>query len=80
MTPEEFVASGNYYFNDMEEEAKTVCEFLQRLGGEDGESSQKPLENSYRLSIIPPAIQARSWITQKQDKAKYKENRVWQYL
>lgn len=63
MTPEGFVTSGNRYFEEMEEEGMTVCEYLRQLGGENGESLQRSLANYYRLPR-PPAIEARSWITQ----------------
>lgn len=62
MEPEAFVINRNHYFENMEEEAKTVCEYLQHLGGEDGESSQRSPTDYYRLPR-PPAIEARTWIT-----------------
>jgi hypothetical protein len=62
MEPEGFVINRNRYFENMEEEAKTVCEYLQHLGGEVGESSQRPPTDYYRLPR-PPAIEARTWIT-----------------
>lgn len=63
MTPQEFVTSPGYYLEGMEEEAETVCAYLQQLGGEDGEPSQRPPADYYRLPR-PPAIEVRTWITQ----------------
>ncbi|KAL6904098.1 hypothetical protein GGI43DRAFT_381789 [Trichoderma evansii] len=75
MTPEGFVTCGMSsgvftisggcpYFEGMEEEGMTVYDYLQQLGGEEGESSQRSLIDYYRLPR-PPAIEARSWTTQK---------------
>ncbi|PON27127.1 hypothetical protein TGAM01_v204076 [Trichoderma gamsii] len=64
--PEGFVTNHNHYFDGMEEEAKTVCEYLQQLRGEDdedGEPSQRSPIDYYRLPR-PPAIKARTWITE----------------
>ncbi|PNP46917.1 hypothetical protein TGAMA5MH_01870 [Trichoderma gamsii] len=65
LEPEGFVTNHNHYFDGMEEEAKTVCEYLQQLRGEDedGKPSQRPPIDYYRLPR-PPAIEARTWITE----------------
>jgi hypothetical protein len=60
MTPEIFVTSRSLYFHGMQEEAMTVCEYLQQLGSEDGEFSQGPPTDYYRLPR-PPVIEARNW-------------------
>lgn len=63
MEPEAFVTNHNHYLDGMEEEAKTVCEYLQQLGGEDDESSQRPSTGYYRLPR-PPTIKVRTWTTE----------------
>ncbi|KAM0457431.1 hypothetical protein ACHAO4_003231 [Trichoderma viride] len=63
MTLEKFVTSEDVYYDGMVEETRTVCEYLRQLGDGNGESSQNPLADYYELPC-PPAIEARSWITQ----------------
>ncbi|KAM0265190.1 hypothetical protein ACHAQJ_000343 [Trichoderma viride] len=65
MTPDEFATSGDCYFTGMEEEAKTVCEYLEKLESEDDESLQGRMGICYYRLPRPPVIQARNWITQK---------------
>lgn len=78
MEPEGFVINRNHYFDGMEEEAKTVCEYLQQLGGEDDESSQRPPTAYYRLPR-PPAIKARKWTTEMPQPAMRKTDSGYVY-
>jgi hypothetical protein len=71
MTPEEFATSGDHYFTGMEEEAKTVCEYLRELEGDVDVSLPRRVGAYYRLPR-PPVIQTRSWITQQPKPSKRK--------